>query len=335
VLLLPVSLLSWVDDGAMVLFFLVVGLELSREIAHGELADLRSALLPVVAAAGGMGGAALAYLAVAHSGTAERGVGIPTATDVAFALGTLALLGRLVPPALRVFVLALAVADDLGSLGVLVVGYSRDVDVARVACAAGCVVMMAGLRRGRVGHLLPYLALTLVCWDALVGSGIEPALAGVALGLSLPAASPDPTALERRTSAWTDPVVLPLFALSNAGVALGTGVLAGAGAQHVVIALLVARTAGKCVGIVVATVLAARIMGARLPDGVGVLHLVGAGLVCGVGFTVPLLVAGRAFAAEPHLLGAARLGLLAGSVLAAGAGAAVLLVASKWAPRHR
>lgn len=322
---------DWVNEGAMALFFLVAGLELTRELRYGELRSPRAAVLPVAAAVGGMAGAGLAYVVVAHAGVPLRGYGVPMATDVAFAVGALSLFGRRVPLSLRLFVLALAVVDDLASLAVLVLGYSARLDPARLGVAVGAVVVGLVLRRACADHPLLVALLGLVCWLALVGSGVEPALAGVLAGVL--ARSPlhgGPTRLEAGLRPLVNAAVLPAFALGNAGVALGS-ISPGHGAGVVLGAVLVARIVGKAGGIVLATFMAARLVRGRLPGGVRVRSLAGVGALCGVGFTVPLLVAGRAFAGHPELLGAARLGLLAGSVGAFVLGATLLL----WPARGR
>lgn len=324
ILQLPSSSVAWVDNGAMAIFFLVTGLELSRALVHGELSEPRAAALPVIAAAGGMAGAAVAYLAIAHGNGTYRGYGVPMATDIAFAVGSLGLLGRRVPPSLRLFVLALAVADDLGSLAVLVLGYSSNLQLARVGVALGCVAVCAALRRARVASIWPYLALGVLCWLALDGSGVEPALAGVVVGLSVPPESAEAGMLELRLRSVTNGLVLPAFALANAGVDLGAPLLGSGAATTVFVAIVVARVAGKALGITVAALVAVRLLRQPLGVGVSLSRLAGAGAICGVGFTVPLLVAARAFAAAPGLLGASKLALLAGSLLAFLVGAALL-----------
>ncbi len=329
VLDLPTSLLSWVNDGAMTVFFLVVGLELSRALVHGELSDKRAAAIPAAAAAGGMAGAGLAYVLVAHTAGTAHGYGVPMATDIAFAVGSLGLLGRRVPPSLRLFVLALAVADDLGSLGVLVLGYSSGLAPGRVGVALGCVVVCVVLRRRGVGRIAPYVVVGLACWGSLVGSGVEPALAGVVVGLSIPPESAEAGLFERRLRPVANGIVLPLFALANVGVDVGQALLAPPHAGTVFSAVVVARILGKGVGVTLATLVAARLFGGGPGVGVGSRQLLGAGAICGVGFTVPLLVAGRAFATRPALLGATRLGLLVGSLGAFALGAALLLLAPR------
>lgn len=333
ILALPGGGLEWVNQGAMALFFLVVGLELSREIRYGDLRSPRAALTPVAAALGGMAGAAIVYVAIAHSGVPAGGYGVPMATDVAFAVGSISLFGRRIPLQLRLFVLALAVADDLASLAVLVLGYSERLDLARLVVAAATVVAALLLRWTRRDRLVLVVALGIGCWLALEGSGVEPALAGVFVGLL--ARSPThggPTSLESRLRPVVNGAVLPVFALANAGVALGALSLKG-GAGVVLTAVLAARIVGKAAGIVLVTVLLARRAGAALPGHVSLRTLAGVGALCGVGFTVPLLIAGRAFLGHPAMLAAARLGLLAGSVGAFALGA-FLLVAAPGARRR-
>lgn len=325
ILALPGGALEWVNQGAMSLFFLVVGLELSREIRYGDLRSPRAALTPVAAALGGMGGAALVYVAVAHSGVPAGGYGVPMATDVAFAVGSISLFGRRIPLQLRLFVLALAVADDLASLAVLVLGYSERLDPVRLVIAAAVVVAGVVLRLTRLDRLAVVVVIGIGCWLALEGSGVEPALAGVVVGLL--ARSPThggPMPLESRLRPVVNGAVLPVFALANAGVALGALSLHGS-AGVVLTAVLAARIVGKAAGIVLVTVVLARRAGTALPGRVSLRTLTGVGALCGVGFTVPLLIAGRAFIGHPAMLAAARLGLLGGSVGAFALGAWLLV----------
>jgi Na+:H+ antiporter, NhaA family len=276
------DLRDWVGDGLMTVFFLVVGLEIKRELVHGELRTWRRAALPVVAAAGGMAVPALVYAAVNAGRPGAPGWGVPMATDIAFALGVLALLGRRVPASLRVLLLTLAVVDDLGSVAVVAIFYG--------------------------------------------GPGVSPALAGVAVGLLVPAGGPGGPArrLEDALHPVSAFVVVPLFALANAGVTLEQGVLAAPGAGAVLGGVVAGRVLGKVAGITAAAWLAVRLGLATRPEGTRWGQLTGVATVAGIGFTVPLFVAGLAFP-DGRLLAPVKLGLLAASVVSGVAGALVLV----------
>ncbi len=347
---------AWVNGGLMAVFFLVVGLEIGRERRSGDLADSRTAMVPVAGALGGMVGAGLVYAAVAHGTPGSSGWGIPMATDIAFALGALALLGRWVPSGLRVVLLTLAVADDIGSVLVLAIFYSARTYPPALLAAAALVVVLALLRRsGRVSTAVA-LAGGALLWVLLAAGGVEPALAGVVAGLLVPGArrkdqaesdqaesdraesdraesklasggSPvDPAArLERRVAPWSAFVVLPLFAVANAGITFHTGILGPPGASAVFVGVGLARVLGKLGGITLACLLVVRLGLGRLPAGVRWRHLAGGAAVAGIGFTVPLLIAELAFRTDPPLVTAAELGLFAGSAVAFVVGAAILI----------
>jgi Na+:H+ antiporter, NhaA family len=360
------DLRHWVSDGLMTLFFLVVGLEIKRELVAGELRTWRGAALPVVAAAGGMAVPALIYAAVNAGGPGGPGWGIPMATDVAFALGVLALLGPRVPAALKVFLLTLAVVDDLGSIAVVALFYSRGVALGALAVAVGLLALVATLVRARIWWLPLHAGLGLALWLALWQAGVSPVLAGVAMGLLTPArptappevardrggalagelaADPHPPTLREmlREARGTVPlaerlahdlhpvsafVVVPLFALANAGVSLERGGLAAPGAGAVLGGVLAGRVLGKLAGIVAAAWLAVRLgLGVR-PQATSWAQLAGVATVAGIGFTVPLFVADLAFP-DGRLQAPVKLGLLAASVVAGGAGALVLVVAAR------
>ncbi|MGH9086670.1 MAG: Na+/H+ antiporter NhaA [Acidimicrobiales bacterium] len=329
---------GWVNNALMTLFFLGVGLEIGRERASGSLQGARNAVLPVVAATGGMIGAALAYLAtVAATGTwsVARGWGVPMATDVAFTLGAMALLGRRVPPALRVFVLALAVADDVGSVVVLAFVSSTHLRPWALGAALAVLVLTVLLRRRVPVAWWPYLLALAAEWFLLAEAGVDPTLAGAFVGIAVPcAAAGRPSAsgrLERPVAPLSIIGVLPVFVLANAGVAFA-GFVLGHGARGVLIGILVARLVGKTGGIALAAALVVRFSILELPSGVHWRQLVGAAALCGMGFTVPLLFAASAFAGETSLLDASRLGLLGGTVLALGLGGTVL---TRTAEPHR
>jgi NhaA family Na+:H+ antiporter len=329
---------AWVNGGLMAVFFLVVGLEIGRERRQGDLADVRTAVVPVAGALGGMVGAGLVYVAVAHGTPGASGWGIPMATDIAFALGALALLGRRVPSGLRVFLLTLAVADDIGSIAVLAVFYSARTYPPALLAAGVVAVALVTLRRS--GRMWTPLALAggVVLWVLLAAGGVEPALAGVAAGLLVPGAlsgsrhrdvegtTVDPAArLEEQVAPWSAFVVLPLFAVANAGITFHSGILGPPGATAIFVGVGLARVLGQLAGITLVCLVVVRSGLGRLPLGVRWRHLAGGAAVAGIGFTVPLLIAELAFPHDPPLVTAAELGLFAGSAAAFAVGAAILI----------
>jgi NhaA family Na+:H+ antiporter len=332
------TLADLVDNGLMTIFFLAVGLEIGREVAEGSLRDRRNALLPALAALGGMAGAALTYLlaitiAQPH-GHGARGWGIPMATDVAFTLGALALLGRRVPRPLRVFVLALAVADDIGSVVVLALVASTKIHLPWLAGAAVALIGIFFLR-GRVRQQWwPYVVGALIAWYLFVRAGVEPTLSGAFVGMLVPVAGAARAgrSLEKPVHLLSSYTVLPVFVLANAGVVLTGAVWHSSGAVSVLSALVVARIVGKMVGITVAVVLVVRLGLCGLPEGTTWRHIVGVSLLCGMGITVPLLFAHAVFGAAPTLFTGAQVGLLIGTLGAAVLGSAVLFGARATVP---
>lgn len=322
-----------VDNGLMTIFFLAVGLEIGREVAEGSLRDHRNVLLPIAAALGGMAGAALIYLATAtalHSHTiAARGWGIPMATDVAFTLGAIALLGRRVPPALRVFVLALAVADDVGSVVVLALVASTKIHLFWLAGAVALLGLTVLLRRTVRHSWWPYLVAALGAWYLFARAGIEPTLAGAFIGIMVPVAGGARAGgkLERPVHVVSSYVVLPLFVVANAGVVLSGSVWHSSGATSVVSAIVAARIIGKLLGITLAAALVVRLGFCGLPEDTAWPHMIGVSLLCGMGITVPLLFAHAVFDNVPILFSGAQVGLLLATLGAALVGSAVLVSA--------
>jgi Na+:H+ antiporter, NhaA family len=351
------DLRGWVNEGLMALFFLVVGLELKRELVDGELRSWRRAALPVVAAAGGMLLPAAIYAAFNAEGPGAAGWGVPMATDIAFALGVLAMVSSRVPPVLKLFLLALAIVDDLGSILVVAVFYSGELRPDALAVAAGLVVAVLGLRRLRIGWGPVYIAAGCGIWLALHVAGVNAALAGVAMGLLTPARpvshpeavhdssralaqTPGPAPvrevvreargtvstverLEHDLHPITAFLVVPVFALANAGVTVHAAALAGPGADAVLAGLTAGRVIGKPAGILLAVWLAVRFGLSAAPAGATARHLVGVATVAGIGFTVPLFVADLAFP-RGEFEAAVKLGLLAASVVAGVAGYLIL-----------
>jgi NhaA family Na+:H+ antiporter len=340
------TLADAIDNGLMTIFFLAIGLEIGREVAEGSLRDRRNVVLPALAALGGMAGAAVVYLAaitIVHPhGHAAKGWGIPMATDVAFTLGALALLGRRVPRPLRVFVLALAVADDVGAVVILALVASTKI---HLLWLAGAAVALGGvfLLRGRVRHQWwPYVMAALVTWYLFVRSGIEPTLAGAFVGMLVPVAGAARAgrSLEKPVHLLSSYAVLPIFVVANAGVVLTGAVWHSSGAVSVLSAIVTARILGKMAGITLAVVLLVRLGVCGLPEGTTWRHIVGVSLLCGMGITVPLLFAHALFGTAPALLDGAQLGLVIGTIGAALLGGAILFgaratvppVDAPWAP---
>lgn len=359
------SLQHWVNDGLMTIFFFVVGLEIKYELVHGDLRDPRTAALPIVAAFGGMAVPALIYVAIAGGGDTGSGWGIPMATDIAFAVGVLGLLGSRVPSAARLFLLTLAIVDDIGAIVVIALFYTADLSWGWLAAALGLLAAMAALRGARVWAIQVYVVLGVAAWFALLQSGVHATLAGVAIGLLTPAVAllrpevatgyaadslrdneldadelhrlrfltaesvPVVERLQTRLHPLSSYVVLPLFALANAGVALGDGVLREAVTSTVALGIGAGLVLGKPLGIALACLLAVRLGLARMPAGVSWPQLIGVGAVAGIGFTVSLFIAGLSFPDSPLLTDEAKVGILLASVLAAVVGVLLLLASSR------
>lgn len=359
------SLQHWVNDGLMTLFFFVVGLEIKDELVHGDLRDPRTAALPIVAAVGGMVVPALLYVAIAGGGDAGAGWGIPMATDIAFAVGVLGVLGRRIPSAARLFLLTLAIVDDIGAILVIAVFYTDDLALGWLALALGLLAVMAVLRVLRVWAIPVYVVLGVGVWFALLESGVHATLAGVAIGLLTPAVAllrpevateyaadalrdhdldadelrrlrflvgesvPVVERLQARLHPVSSYLVLPVFALANAGVALDG--LGDAVTSPVGLGVGVGLVVGKPLGIALACFVAIRLGIGRMPAATSWAQLVGVGAVAGIGFTVSLFIAGLSFA-DPALTDDAKVGILLASALAAVVGVLVLLTSSRRAP---
>jgi Na+/H+ antiporter NhaA len=320
----------WVNDAAMAIFFLVVGLEINREISVGELRDKRSVAIPTLGALGGLVLPALIYLAFNPSGEAARGWGVAMSTDTAFVIGILALFGPRCPDRLRLFVLTLAIVDDLGAISVMALFYTDDLDLAGLAVAAGIFGAMLVLRRAGVWQLWPYVLLALALWLAVYGSGVHATLAGVLAGLAIPSRAtrtsvgPAPSdRLQTRLHPWSAFVVIPIFGLANAGVSLSPEALREASTSSVTIGIAVALVVGNAVGIFAAAGLAIRTGLGVLPGRVRFGHLLGGAILAGIGFTIALFITELAFEDEA-LVAQAKIGILTGSLVAAILGTLVL-----------
>ena len=333
--LLAKPLHFWINDGLMALFFLLVGLEIKREILVGELASFQRAVLPIAAALGGMIVPAAFYLLFNHGGPGAAGWGIPMATDIAFALGVLALLGSRVPTSLKVFLAALAIADDIGA--VLVIAFFYTERISWISLGVGGVFFVALLAANRAGmrHLLIYAILGLGLWVAFLQSGIHATVAGVLLAITIPArqrtasravltSNESPMlSLEHALIPWNRYLIMPVFALANAGVALGGGAARSVVAP-VSLGVIFGLVIGTPIGIVLFSWLATRTRLAAMLDGIGWRQIVGVGMLGGIGFTMSLFIANLAFG-DGTALETAKVGILVASVVSGIAGAIVLV----------
>lgn len=314
--------LDWfVNDVLMVIFFFVVGMEIRREVHHGELSEWRRAALPAAAAVGGMIAPALIYLSLAGQPETRSGWGVPMATDIAFAVGILTLLGKRAPPALRVLLLALAVIDDLGAIIVIALFYSSGVQLTGLLVAAAGLLGVFVMQRFGVRVKLLYVLPAFVTWAGIYAAGIHPTIAGVIIGLVTPVRTwegSEPTSpSESLISAlhpWVAFGIMPIFALANAGVIIAAEAL-DATSWRVVGAVAVGLVVGKPVGVLLAIGLTLRLGIGKLPVGMAARQLVVLGVVAGVGFTMALFVAQLAFA-DARLLAAAKIGILVASAIA-------------------
>jgi NhaA family Na+:H+ antiporter len=310
----------FVSDGLMVIFFFVVGLEVRREVHQGELSEWRRAALPAAAALGGMLAPAALYLVVAGSPETRPGWGVPMATDIAFAVGVLTLLGKRVPAALRVLLLALAVIDDLGAIVVIAAFYSSGVGVEGLVVAALALFTIVGMQRFGVRAKAAYVLPAVAAWAGVAAAGIHPTIAGVAVGLLTPVRAERESVspaegLIAALHPWVAFAILPLFAIANAGVHLSGGAMTETG-WRIVTGVALGLVVGKPLGILAACWLTLKAGVATLPRGLGARQLVVLGMVAGVGFTMALFVAQLAFR-DPARLDAAKLGILAASAVAA------------------
>jgi Na+:H+ antiporter, NhaA family len=334
-LALSKPLVLWINDGLMAIFFFLVGLEIKREIVRGQLASVRQALLPVVAAAGGMVAPAAIYALLNVGGPGARGWGIPMATDIAFALGALALLGKRVAPSLRVFLTAVAIADDLGAVAVIAIFYTSDLSWPALAVAAMLLAMLFITARNSIHHPLPYVVLGVAVWIAVLKSGVHATVAGVLLAFTIPASrGPRPTAgrhgqqqplldrLEHGLEPWVAFGIMPIFALANAGVRVSSE-LAASLVDPIALGVMLGLFVGKQVGIVASCWALIRSGLGSMPSQATWRQLYGVALLCGIGFTMSLFIATLAFE-HGDTLTPAKIGVLTGSLISGIVGYSVL-----------
>jgi Na+:H+ antiporter, NhaA family len=345
----------WVNDAAMTIFFLVVGLEIKRELTSGHLASRRAAALPVAAAVGGMIVPALIYLAIA-GGTDARGWGVPMATDIALAVGVLALLGSRVSAAMRAFLLGLAIVDDIGAILIIAVVYSAGVSWGWLAAAVIGVVAVVAMRWVGIYRVLPYVAMGAAVWLALHEAGVHPTLAGVAMGLLAPStprlqpelidteeladiSTPDQARstsdlarssvsvvewLQNVLHPWTSYLIVPLFALANSGIEISGSSVRSAAGSAIAWGIVAGLVIGKPLGVVLAASGAARSALAEMPSGTPRRQLVGVGASAGIGFTVAIFISELAFT-DPSRQAEAKLAILIASLVSALVATAILM----------
>jgi len=327
-------LLLWINDGLMALFFFLIGLEVKREIVTGQLRSWKQASLPIITAIGGMAIPAIVFVAL-NLGSPEnlRGWAIPAATDIAFALGLLALLGSRVPVALKALLLAIAIIDDIGAIAIIAIFYTENMNLAALALALIPAAAMLLLNRAGVARTIPYFLFAALLWICVLKSGVHATLAGVVTALFVPIATGEERPLERLEHAlhpWVAFLILPIFAFANAGVSF-----AGAGLDALLAPLSLGIAAGlvigKQLGIFGACWLAVKAGWARLPEGVGFRHVYGLSCLAGIGFTMSLFIGNLAFA-DPQQIAAVKFGVLGGSLVSAITGIVVLRFASPRKP---
>jgi Na+:H+ antiporter, NhaA family len=325
-------LLLWINDGLMAVFFLTVGLEIKREVIEGHLSRPDQIALPAIAAVGGMAVPALVYCAVVwNDAMLLRGWAIPAATDIAFSLGALALLGTRVPASLKIFLLTLATFDDLGAIVIIALFYATQLSTLALGLAAAAIAVLIAMNRFGADRVAPYVLVGLALWIFVLKSGVHATLAGVVLGLAIPLKRKDGSelvhAVETALRPYVGFAILPLFAFANAGVPFG-GVEAGSRLSPLTIAVALGLFLGKPLGILLAVGAAAGLGLARLPRGANWMQMAGIGCLAGIGFTMSLFIGSLAFE-DVRSIDAVRLGVLAGSLASLIAGLAILALGDR------
>lgn len=338
----PLSVAHWINDALMASFFLLVGLEIKREMLDGQLSSWPRRILPGIAAAGGMVVPALIYVFINH-GSSEtlRGWAIPTATDIAFALGVLSLLGSRVPASLKVFLAALAIIDDLGAVVVIALFYTEGISLRDLAGAIIILAMLFGLNRRGILHLAPYLILGIALWIFVYRSGVHATLAGVALAIMVPIRRTSGTAhdgdgsplhrLERALHAVVPFVIVPIFGFANAGVSL-SGLSPGILVEPVTLGIAAGLVLGKILGVLGSSALAIWLGWAEMPRNSRWSHILGVAALCGIGFTMSLFIGLLAFPDYPDLQSEVKIGIITGSLVAAALGSLILVLSPR--PGH-
>lgn len=318
--LLGLSLEHWVNDGLMAVFFLFIGLELERELYNGELSDIRQAMLPIAAAIGGVVTPALIHLYFNNGLDTQSGIGIPMATDIAFALGVLSMLGSRVPVSLKVFVVAFAIADDLIAIIIIALFYSNAISIPYLMAAIATLVVLTLLNRRHITSLIPYMIGGAILWFFMLKSGIHATLAGVLLAFTIPFSGKNDQhspshELEHLLVFPVSYIILPIFALVNTGVVINANwpiELLNPNSLGIVFGLVL----GKPVGILLATMLAIKTGITQLPDDLNMKHVFGAGLLGGIGFTMSIFICNLAFYGQADVINASKMAILVASLTA-------------------
>ncbi len=324
----------WINDALMAIFFFVVGLEIKREVLDGELSNAKKRRLPILAAAAGMIVPAAVYLSIAGTGyPLQRGWAIPAATDIAFAVGVIGLLGKRVPPSLRLFLLTVAIVDDLGAVAIIAIFYTASIKLAWLIGALVILGFMIALGRREHANYWLTILLAVALWYCVLNSGVHATIAGVAAAFTIPLKLGDTgdsmlLRMEHALVPWNEYVIVPLFGFANAGVALAGIGLAGL-VDPIPLGIAAGLFFGKQIGIFGAIALADRIGFAPRPDGANWVQLWGLSVLCGIGFTMSLFIGALAFPGYPHLIEEAKLGVLTGSFLSSLLGYALLRFASQ------
>ncbi|WP_373766727.1 Na+/H+ antiporter NhaA [Glaesserella sp.] len=317
-------LLMWVNDGFMAVFFVLVGLEVKREMLVGAISSYQKAIFPAIGALGGMIVPAIVYWLINHdSPEFQAGWAIPMATDIAFALGVLGLLGKRVPFALKIFLLALAIIDDLGAIVVIAIFFSHDLSTTALVSAAIAIVALIVMNRLRVTALCAYMVVGLILWASVLKSGVHATLAGVIIGFCIPLKGNNGEKpledFEHLLAPWCAFVILPLFAFSNAGVSLG-GMSLSTLTSPLTLGVTLGLIVGKTLGVFSFSFLAVKLGIAKLSEGINFKQIFAVSVLCGIGFTMSMFLAGLAFGGEEadgKFISLARLGILLGSSVSA------------------
>jgi len=332
-LIIAKPLLLWINDGLMAIFFFFVALEIKRELMDGHLSDPREAALPAIAAVGGMAMPALVFVFFNWGSPDElKGWAIPAATDIAFALGVLALLGKAVPASLKIFLLSLAIIDDLGAIVIIALFYTADLSVGSLAAGGIGLAVLFALNRFGVTKIAPYIIVGIVMWVCVLKSGVHATLAGVVLGFTIPMRSKDGSGsplldLEHALKPWVAFAIMPIFAFANAGISL-SGLSFADLLQPLPLGIALGLFVGKQLGVFGFAWLAVKSNLCRLPKGSTFVHVYGIALLAGIGFTMSLFIGTLAFD-DPEHARAVRIGVLSGSIVSGLVGYMVLKLARK------